>query len=537
VFLSAFSALGLAKRSKGSPGVLLLGLVSFGLSVCGLNGCGARSRGKDPEPRSDVDLGATRLRGGGAPSCATDEDCVPDACATYQCRERFCVVVTRKECPPSTEECVANECNPVSGACDPVNATPDADGDGFYAARLGVEPGAPGSCGDDCDDTDADSFTGGIERGDGHDNDCDGFVDEEFELLPPTADGVLISTESKEGTVGGLLNNGELFALSFSRRRERNQTLLFGMRSPADVEFQTEVVLTNSDSYAGPVLWTGRRFVTTWEDRRDEDFEIYWNSFDRLGRKMGPDLRLSVGEDFSLRPSIVALGEGYAVFWQDRRNSYQDFQVYAQRIDGFGELQGDNVNLTEGYNDSEDPSVAVGDREIGLVFNTNFNGSRQVLFRRVSFDLARLGDVKVLSPLNAVGASISFLDGKYVVLWHEYGDTPGDAIWGTVVDRGGESTEPQRVTDVADFARGHNVLALGDRLLLLWSEYRGSSYELYIRTLAPDLTPLTDALQVTYSGGDVVGGAMALGDGALGVAYTSYESGAPQVYFTTLPCR
>lgn len=497
--------------------------------------CGARTRGNDPERRPRLGL-VTQPRSLAPRTCATDADCAPDACASYRCSQGYCVEAARVECPASSDACTKNVCAPRSGRCEPENATPDLDQDGFFAARLGFTPGAEGACGDDCDDSHPGSNPYGVERCDGHDNDCDGSIDEGFQFLPPTESAVLISTGSSEAGLGGLLHNGELFVLSYSERRQRNRTLLLGMHSAAQIEFSADVALTNSDTYAGPVLWTGQSFVTAWEDRRHEDFEIYWNRFDADGVKLGPDLRLSNAIDFSLGPALAALGEDYVVFWQDRRESWRDYQIYAQRIDSRGELVGDNINVTTEYSDSEDPSIAVGDRELGLSFNTEADG-RQVVFRTLSFDLATLGTPVVLSGPNSVGATVHYDAGKYIVLWREYDALPGDAIWGTVVTPEGVAGEPRRVTEAAEFARDHDLLPLGDRLLLLSSEFHDDGYQLFLRTLAPDLSPLSDAVQVTNSAADVVAGSMAIGDERLGLAFMSYESGAPQVYFTTLACH
>lgn len=507
------------------------------LLLVSLTDCGARTRGNDPESGSKLDLEPGAARRVGPRTCTVDAECLPDACATYRCFEGFCVESTRVECPASADVCMKHECDPVSGSCEAVNATSDLDGDGYYAPRLGARPGEANSCGNDCDDSHADSNPYGEETCDGHDNDCDGLVDEGFEFLAPARDAVLISKDSNEASLGGLSHNGELFLLSYSRRRDRNESLLVGMRSAEDVDFTSDLVLTNSDTYAGPVRWTGESFVTAWEDRRHEDFEIYWNRFDASGAKLGPDLRLSQAPDFSLRPNIEPLGDGHVVFWQDRRDRWLDFQIYAQRIDERGELLGGNVNLTSDYVDSEAPSVALGDDALALVFNTPLDG-RQVVFRKIGFDLNTVGEARVISRPNAVGASITYNAGNYVVLWHEYDVVPGDAIWGTVLDSSGAPLgEPLRATAAAEFARGHALRALGDRLLLLWTEYRDGAYELFFRTLAPDLSPLTETIQVTDSGGDVIGATMAIGGGALGIAYMSYESGAPQVYFTSLRCE
>lgn len=77
----------------------------------------------------------------GEEGCVRDEDC-----ATASCRDVRC----------------------LAGACMEVGPIRDGDGDGR----------APPPCGDDCDDTSADTFGGAPELCDGRDNDCNGAVDD-----------------------------------------------------------------------------------------------------------------------------------------------------------------------------------------------------------------------------------------------------------------------------------------------------------------------------------------------------------------------
>lgn len=400
----------------------------MGALACGpICGCGARTEGNGPPDPGPVSRHAVGFFG--EQRCDRDEDCTADLCARYTCVQTFCVEVERKACPANPDPCLVDECDPDTGLCVPEHATPDEDGDGHYAARPGYAPGDALACGDDCDDTHGGSYPGGTEVCDGHDNDCNGSTDEGFSFSGPSERGLLVSEGAKEAGLGGLVHDGELFVLSYSSRFERSESVLLGMRSPRDVEYRSALALTNSDTYAGPVAWTGSRLTTAWEDRRDEDFEIYWNRFDRAGNKLGPDVRLSEAEDFSLNPSLVFLGQDQLVFWQDRRDAVLDFQIYGQRIDRRGRLVGDNVRLSVDFIDAEDPSVALGRSGLGLLFNTDIDG-RQIVFQRVDFELRPTGAPLVLSDPHSVGASLTHNAGRFVALWHEHDGLPGDAIWG-----------------------------------------------------------------------------------------------------------
>ncbi len=103
--------------------------------------------------------------------CEIDADCDDaDVCTgveTCNPTTKVCQVGTPMTCD-DTDDCTDNMCDPLTGCFFTLI---DGDGDGHASDSIG-------SCGDDCDDTDPDVFTGAAELCDLKDNDCNGNVDE-----------------------------------------------------------------------------------------------------------------------------------------------------------------------------------------------------------------------------------------------------------------------------------------------------------------------------------------------------------------------
>jgi hypothetical protein len=191
------------------------------------------SYGKDCVLPSDCTGGLVCLAGRCGYECNEDLDC---AAAGICCRQHQCVTGAACGAPDAGGDaadaafdggcgCLANDdcddgvwCNGdercVAGCCQPALDTPcdshngcmqdtcfeatqdcdhapivpmDLDGDGHLHPSCG---------GDDCDDDDATSFLGALERCDGADNDCNGVIDDRSRLpfgplmsLPPVASG------------------------------------------------------------------------------------------------------------------------------------------------------------------------------------------------------------------------------------------------------------------------------------------------------------------------------------------------------------
>jgi len=112
------------------------------------------------------------------PDCVFDEDCMTgDPCERSVCQEGKCSVPVPLQCNDD-DPCTEDSCLPETGQCDFRELALDQDGDGFKGPRPGFAAGAPGSCGDDCDDTSKKAYPGGTEVCDGVDNNCNGVIDE-----------------------------------------------------------------------------------------------------------------------------------------------------------------------------------------------------------------------------------------------------------------------------------------------------------------------------------------------------------------------
>lgn len=515
-------------------GVAILALPSA------LPSCGAKSGLRDA--RGDASAEDAGVDVFVPPECTTDDECVvaDDLCLQSRCVSGKCTLPEPVVCDDG-DECTEDLCLPESGACDFRQLALDQDGDGFKGPKPGFAPGAPGSCGDDCDDTNPKAFPGGTEVCDGADNDCNGIVDDNATYVPAGKDAIRISElDASQAGRGGLAWSGELYAAAYAAQGARWRTYVKGLAPDGTVKFgQMPITNVNNDTFTGPVVWTGAMFGTAWEDRRDNDYEIYFNRFDKNGSKLGPDLRVTNAPDFSLHPHLLWNGAEFVLVWDDRRNGDNDYRVYGQRIGVDGELLGENVELTNAFWGAESPWIAEGNTTLALVFNMGNAVERQVGMRILKPDLTPLTDLVFLDAKDGVTPSVVYNGDRYVVAYHKRTNVPGDAIWGVTVDEAGNVLGPEKkLTSGASFARTHSLLPLGDRLLLVWADDKDGNYELYSKMLSPSLDELSPRQRITNDSADSAYPLAAFGpDGDVGVLFDDRRSGTWQVYFTRLVCQ
>ena len=500
-----------------------------------LTGCGARTGLHEPPPDAGVEDAPSDVQ---LAECITDEDCpTADQCSTSSCVEGVCMPAVAVDCDDH-DPCTEDTCTPATGKCKHRDLALDQDGDGYKGPRPGYAPGAPGSCGDDCDDTNPNAHPGGIEICDGVDNDCNGIIDDNMTYVPSGTGDVRVSGPHKQAGGGGVAFNGNIYAVTYSAQEAHWKNYFKGLTDTGQTSIdETSITKVNNDTFTGPIVWTGAIFGTVWEDCRNNDYEIYFNRLDKDGQKLAPDLRITSAGGFSLEPALVWNGTEFLVTWTDQRAG--GWTIYGQRISVDGDKLGGNVELTNPVWFGESSKLAEGTKKLGLAFNMGDATNQQVGFRLFGPDFSSPGSLIQVSTDNGTGPAIVYNGDRYVVVFSKRTTVPGNSIWGATVDENGNIVTPEtRLTKGAKHARTVDVLALGDRLLLVWADDHDGNYELYSKMLSPDLKELAPRARITKSASDTLDPIAAFGpNGDVGVLFDDDRSGNWQTYFTRLVCK
>ncbi len=532
--------------------VALLPVTFAALATASLGGCGARTGMAGLEVDASVPV---TIDAGPRPACTADSDCkgFDDKCALARCTGGACVKDAPIVCNDN-DPCTADVCTPATGTCAFTPRSLDLDHDGHRGPIPGTVPGAPDSCGDDCDDTNSAAFPGGIELCDGVDNDCNGVVDDHARYVP--VNGAPTRVSSSAFTVAGpdgLANNGDTFIALYdgdqagkNRVFAQNVTVDGALRPP-----ETRLTNVESDAAGASIAWTGDRFGVAWSDRRDSNYEVYFATFDRTGHKLAPgDVRITETEGFSINVSLVWTGAEFVIAWQEDTGNATQYRIVGQRVALDGTRLGDNVALstpTTQTLSAESPTLAVGRPNLGVAWvenrGTNGNGlGNQIAFAPFTFDLKSAGATALLTSTKQTGISprVVWNQTSFAVAWYE-NDPVKRTVWGAVVDGAGKPTGVSKLlTDSPRQARDPALVPLGDRVLLVYADSRdqNSGYELYTRMLGPTLDATLAPQRITTSTGDSVFPITGFGPkGEIGVLFRDDVQQSPQVYFTHLECR
>ena len=460
-----------------------------------------------------------------------------------------CVEGTPVNCDDQ-DPCTIDTCDKKTGACQHAPATEDRDGDGYRGPLEGHKAGDPGSCGDDCNDSDPTVHPGAKDYC-GVDKDCDDDATVAGWSVIPGADKRVSDNASAEP--GGIAYGGKSYLAAFTEDTTKINgftTLLtdLGDKIPPGEARVTGAI--NADSEAGPVRWVGDRYGAIWSDRRFDAYDIFFSLFDDKGAKVHADqivsLKGGTGGQFSIYPDLGWNGTHFLAVWQDDRLNPETPDLYGQVLDIDAKLVGGNVRLTNAGMDgfpNEAPAIAADSANMAIAWDRGDAVTHFIEFQRFDFNFAPIGPVIDLTEgMNgAVYPSIIINKDRFVVSWFERTGNP-PAIFAAEIGLDGTVLVPRKqITQPPPGAHSRYpaLRSLGNKTLLVYSDDRdhNSGYELYDRIFDNDLNPITAETRITTAPGDSIYPAITIGpNGDMGVLFRDDRLGAQHVWFTHLTC-
>jgi Putative metal-binding motif len=452
------------------------------------------------------------------------------------------------------DPCTKDACNPDNGNCTYTYATLDLDGDGYHGPLPGTVAGQPGSCGNDCDDTNPKAHPGAIEVCDGVDNDCNGIVDDNAHYVPLNADVQISSPQLAPAGPGGLSWSGNVYASLYTGDTTKTgggDRVFISMLQPTGTTVkppgEQPFTFVNADAYAGPVVWVGDRFGVIWQDRRlNNNYQAFFSLLGEDGAKKLPDTQVSFVDDGivgAVNPNLAWNGTEFLVAWQLAPNGIYD--LFAQRLSVDGALIGGVQQLTQtdmGLG-NESPTLAPGKNGVGVSWFLGDALNKMVSFQIFSVDLT----APVIPPISLTDGStkaeyptVIWNQDRYIVAWFDDSAQPRAIYAAAIGPDGTLLVKPRPVSSPAPFrSRWPYLRALGDRVLVIYSDDRDGNqgYEIYSHMISNNLESLGQETRITQATGDSLHPVASFGpDGNVGVLFRDDRFGQQDVWFTRLGC-
>jgi hypothetical protein len=169
--------------------------------------------------------------------------------------------------------------------------------------------------------------------------------------------------------------------------------------------------------------------VVTWQDLRNNNYDIYAQRYDPLGNPQGSNLKVNddVGTSPQISPASAMANSGnFVITWQDYRNG--DFDIYAQMYQSDGSPLGSNFKVNDDVGTTHQYSPAVAMDNSGnfvITWQDLRNGNYDINAQRYDLSGIPLGsNFKVnddLDTLYQYGPVIAMdSSGNFVITWYDY---------------------------------------------------------------------------------------------------------------------
>jgi hypothetical protein len=207
------------------------------------------------------------------------------------------------------------------------------------------------------------------------------------------------------------------------------------------------------------------KFLITWHDRRNGDYDIYGQVYDNEKNPIGSNFRIDSGGGNPQRyPDAGYLTDGnYIVVWQDNRSPSG---IYAQIIDSMGTLIDTNFKVSEvfGYN----PSVTVSPSgEFLVTWEDDRDGNYNIYAQKYNSDYTlNNSNYKVNNELEGVNPDQKYPDvatngNNIIFTWEDAKWQRGWDIAAKVFSWSGAGIE-----DVKTEGKGLNILGVSSPILI-----------------------------------------------------------------------
>jgi len=134
--------------------------------------------------------------------------------------------------------------------------------------------------------------------------------------------------------------------------------------------------ITDEGAYDFSVAWVNDRFVVAFGIEQVDVGDAIWvATFDPNGKTLASAQRITAGANFARSPSVLSLGDRFALAWSDDRLEYNHYGIRLRTYDANLNPLAAVTSLVETADDSIYPSLAAGGSGMALVFRSRVNGS------------------------------------------------------------------------------------------------------------------------------------------------------------------
>ena len=283
------------------------------------------------------------------------------------------------------------------------------------------------------------------------------------------------------------------------------------------------------------IVWTGTEFGIVWEDRRDQNAEIYFARIDATGGVL-QESRLTFDPAVSGRPQLAWNGDGFGVAWSDERHG--DGEIYFLPLSADGTPTGVEKRVTTAAGDSREPRILWTGTEYLLIWVDDRLGAAELFFQRLNVQGEPLGGaVRVTTGAANPRVPRTIWTGTEVVaVWKDDRELGGEFWLARLAGDGGRLGGDIRLTNSFAAVFDPALAWSGGEIALVWRDMRHFQGELYLATFDPLGSPLGTETRLTSEDAPSLQPALSWTGSSFLLAWTEERDGNREIYAGPIVC-
>jgi hypothetical protein len=267
----------------------------------------------------------------------------------------------------------------------------------------------------------------GTETCNGLDDDCDGTVDEG--LVNNTSGDVRITNDPGSSDFVYMGAGPDSFALAWQDGRDGSpmkgeiyfaRLTRTGQKQGSDVR----ITSTRGTSAHPAMAFVQGRWALVYADDTTDNLELYVRFIATDGTLMGQAVRLTNASGDSDWPDVVATVDGFAVAWQDERNSMAGSDVWVRRFDAQGRPLAAEIRVTDATGAQGNPILKTNGQGFVVAWHDGRGGrGRDIFLRRLDASLQPVvAEVRVSDePADSAWPDLAWngVAREWAVVWHD----------------------------------------------------------------------------------------------------------------------
>jgi carboxyl-terminal processing protease len=334
-----------------------------------------------------------------------------------------------------------------------------------------------------------------------------------------------------------IASNGDTLHVAWKDNRDGNNELYYKRSTDGGTTWEPDTRLTNNPSEMRDVsiAVSGNVVHIVWQDNRDGDGEMYYKRSLDSGTTWSADTRLTNAVDWSEFPSMAVSASGVHVVWTDFRDHNGDYEIYYKRSADGGSTWDPDTRLTYNVAYSGFPAVASSGMNVHVVWEDDRDVHGEIYYKRSVDGGVNWGaDTRITNnSLSSWDPSVAVSNSVVHVVWME-DVNPGDyeIFYKSSADEGVTWTEQIRLSNNTAASKYPNCAVNGSDVNVVWEEMRDGQWEIYYQTSSDGgINWLGSEMRLTNSNGISIGASVCTNSSSINVVWNDTEGGNIEVYY------